>query len=732
MAEQEAQEAKQKIADLLAELQGVKTAKIAADKRVMELEIEAEALQGEVTSLTEDVQESRRTLEYRVSECREAARQELGRAHECEIGTHEELQRVLSERLADREQTIADLRDQLNNVGDARVVPGRPLKLPALPAFQGGDKAEEGAYKQWLEKLGKYAELQHLSARDKLLQFELHLAGKAESIYAVLPPEEKETFEKASQALGKRVQPAKREALSSAQLLRRRQKLGESVDDFVRDFERLFEESYGHRADVDAAFKGVLKRDVFVQGLLLKWQEKVLPSAKTFADALHQARTAEEQERQLGLMHHGGVAAGKKDGVLRAQPGKQARGDKPNTAEQQSPQTGSSYLSRIQCYKCHGSGHFARQCPLAKKHASEASGGGGTSSGTSSTVRADEPENPSDQCQRLQREWVDAEFSRLAEVYTQGASVDTVSGALGPLYYATVSIAGSSVDALVDPGSSATIMSFDLFRMVGKGAGIPREAMRKPEITLRDYSRRPIPIFAVVDLEFEWQGNQLTAPVYLKSDQGPKGEPCLLGTNVVIPLGLMVPGPGVRPQKVGAGDTGTVRLVSAQRVPSRCGVVVDAIIEGCCKGPVMVEPVVGSSGIELECMVVEADSSGKVSLVITNPSPEVVQLDTGQCLGSVQAFCEWSSESACGYASEASECADVCSVAMSADADLEPAAACKRKEKLSRILGLGDEWEGVRQQVLEAHDVFALDEGERGDTGKTLHIHWANRSRFIC
>ena len=59
--------------------------------------------------------------------------------------------------------------------------------------------------------------------------------------------------------------------------------------------------------------------------------------------------------------------------------------------------------------------------------------------------------------------------------------------------------------------------------------------------------------------------------------------------------------------------------------------IVDAIIEGCCKGPVMVEPVVGSSGIELERTVVEADGSGKVSLVITNPSPEVVQLDTGFC-----------------------------------------------------------------------------------------------------
>ena len=49
----------------------------------------------------------------------------------------------------------------------------------------------------------------------------------------------------------------------------------------------------GHRVDIDVTFKGALKRDIFVHWLLLKWQEKVLLSAKTFADALHQARTAE-------------------------------------------------------------------------------------------------------------------------------------------------------------------------------------------------------------------------------------------------------------------------------------------------------------------------------------------------------------------------------------------------------------------------------------------------------
>ncbi len=68
----------------------------------------------------------------------------------------------------------------------------------------------------------------------------------------------------------------------------------------MKEFGRLFEDGYGHRPDVDSAFKSVLKRDLFVQGLLLKWQEKVLPTTTTFADALHLVQAAEEQERQLG------------------------------------------------------------------------------------------------------------------------------------------------------------------------------------------------------------------------------------------------------------------------------------------------------------------------------------------------------------------------------------------------------------------------------------------------
>jgi len=96
---------------------------------------------------------------------------------------------------------------------------------------------------------------------------------------------------------------------------------------------------------------------------------------------------------------------------------------------------------------------------------------------------------------------------------------------------------------MVDPGSSATNMSFELFKKVGKAAGIPKSSLQIPKVILHDYSQRPIPISA--ESLIGRVTKQITAPVYICSDIGLQGEPFLLGTNVVIPLGLMVPGNGV-------------------------------------------------------------------------------------------------------------------------------------------------------------------------------------------
>ena len=162
--------------------------------------------------------------------------------------------------------------------------------------------------------------------------------------------------------------------------------------------------------------------------------------------------------------------------------------DKSPHVEQSSLPANTQDKSRIQCYKCHAWGHTVRECPL-KKSATEASGSGLAGSGSSSTVTVDEAEEPSGQCQRLQQAWVDGEFQRLSEVYSSGATVDAVEGALGPLFYSTVEIAGTPVNALVDSGLSATILSFELFRTIGNKAGISCIAMQKLMVTLRDYIR---------------------------------------------------------------------------------------------------------------------------------------------------------------------------------------------------------------------------------------------------
>ena len=202
----------------------------------------------------------------------------------------------------------------------------------------------------------RHAELEKWTEREKLLQLELYLSGRAEQLYEVLPAEEKTSFSKAVEALGHRLRPVKSEALLSAQLIRRKQRPTESVDEYAHNSEALFEQSYGRRVGMDEPSKVMLKRDLFVQGLLLKWQEKVVPSAATFGDALHCARLAEEHARQISEIH--------KDRGDKAFPKKQspAGSSEKELVVDPPPKTPSRG-----CFKCGSQRHRARECPQRKQ-----------------------------------------------------------------------------------------------------------------------------------------------------------------------------------------------------------------------------------------------------------------------------------------------------------------------------------------------------------------------------
>ena len=166
-------------------------------------------------------------------------------------------------------------------------------------------------------------------------------------------------------------------------------------------------------------------------------------------------------------------------------------------------------------------------------------------------------------------------------------------------------------------------------------------------MVLRDYSQRPVPIGACVDLELEWQGKSVTTTVYLRSDLGIQEEPCLLGTNVVIPLGLMVPGVGIEPHggdsMVKGMTSPMVQLVQAKRVPGCSAIFLKARMdtEILLGGAVVFEPSrnwLEDTGLYMEDSVLTTDAQGYVHVLLQNPTASTKQISTGAVVGKAEEF----------------------------------------------------------------------------------------------
>ena len=97
----------------------------------------------------------------------------------------------------------------------------RKLTLPSLLQFSGSNDQDGDAFDQWVRKLSRYAELESWTDRQKLLQLELHLVGRIEQKYELLPSEPRNTFMRAVKSLRQRLHPVQNEALLSAQIMKR-------------------------------------------------------------------------------------------------------------------------------------------------------------------------------------------------------------------------------------------------------------------------------------------------------------------------------------------------------------------------------------------------------------------------------------------------------------------------------------------------------------------------------
>ncbi len=138
-----------------------------------------------------------------------------------------------------------------------------------------------------------------------------------------------------------------------------------------------------------------------------------------------------------------------------------------------------------------------------------------------------------------------------------------MNGTVGWLAYATVKLAGVPTEAMLDTGSSVSLMSQSLFFKVGKAAKIPVEAIQHPDVPLKDFSQNHIPVTGRVEIKVEARGKSIVIPIYILPGAEP---PCLLGLSAVQELGLMT----LSPEVVLKGDaeqkkpTAVAQLIQAQ------------------------------------------------------------------------------------------------------------------------------------------------------------------------
>ena len=388
-------------------------------------------------------------------------------------------------------------------------------------------------------------------------------------------------------------------------------------------------------------------------------------------------------------------------------------------------------------------------CPLCQQP-SEAPGRSGiNSTAINSMVTAvsgqccPSDESLEERCRRLREEWVAAEHQKKSGDFQAYAGVDKVTGALGPLFYARVAIKGMPIEGLIDPGSSATFISYSLFREIGKRAKLSSRALELPTLTLRDYSQNPIPIGAQVSLTFQWHDRVVTTPVHTRSDAVPIAEPCLLGTNVVIPLGLMMLDEGVESRggtEVSANSTpvsvtqATVCLVGTQRIPGRCAKMVTVESgEGFPTGvPVVFEPNpkwMKETGLEVESSLVELNAQRQMELVLHNPSGEPLLAAPEVSVGNLLLVAELVTESA--PVESAASAPDV-RVTVSVVRGLRPHSddILRRQDKLIQMVDVcsetctGAEAASLTACLRASHDTFAVDKTELGEVVTIQHqIH---------
>ena len=478
-------------------------------------------------------------------------------------------------------------------------------------------------------------------------------------------------------------------------------------------------------------------------------------TSETFQELYDRARTQEQHEKQYTAASV--TVHGEKKSEKPAQPkqtrfakpphSKEQPGSSPNAKQkddsepraERSPSASGGYSLRAYCHRCGHKGHLARNCRNPRlKH--EAPGRNDNSKAAAvKTIEAESEFTEAQLEEMLARCRLRNERDHLGDAYANTCTVTTESQesnpVVGPTLFLDLEIEGVPVEAVMDCGSPATIISRRMLHEIARNlrrTGKPLPEMSKPSIKVygKDGKRGGHELVCTAQLEVNIQADEKRAcvPVIVQpdSEQG-----CLLGTNTTSLLGLQFLRANNKPLRTGTESKESVtrvRLVRTISVPSQASKIVKAEIESINrKGEDCIFEldlnVVASSGLSIPETVLTIGKKGRVYIPLQNMQDTRVKLCRGAELGVIEPFVATSPSDHATCMSEESQLVESSCAKVMVDKKFDD----ERNRKLLGALKLnhGDltnkQFNSLKTLILGASDVFALDNSELGGTNLVKH-----------
>ena len=522
----------------------------------------------------------------------------------------------------------------------------------------------------------------------------------------------------------------------------------EKTGDFIRHLERLFKVAFGHDN------LSVETRNAFLYGQLqegLRYRLMEAPDVSGAPDyqALCLAAKAEEKclaeltKRRQYIRELRRNHSTSSDSTLQPFEGKKTDGDTKTTRGWGAGGGGGQGVKQKatgRCWTCDKPGHKASECK------SKPRGGGNNQPPRTNQVQTSEgkDEQPgagtttdttqsTDPLRYLLPDSDEEGVIRVAEVRmkAKGSRPQLVR----------VEISGVPLDGVVDTGADITIVGAEAFKRIATVAKLHRRDFKQPDKTPRTHDQKTFHIDGRVDLDITFQECTMKTPVYVKMDAK---EQLLLSEGVCRQLGIVTyhgavsPGQGEAEGVAGDGAGGevyvpTVQVTLVQTVKLKPGgeAVVGVRLVSCDGGlslksvdqdgdglpPMLLESdqqLQDTTGVKMSSSLVQPTADGFARVLLTNQLTLTHRLMEGTEIGYATLV-----EVMETYSSENADQARVRTVTSDGTED-----QARRKELITLLspeLRAVPEEERTRLEMLlrKYHNVFSLEDGERGETDMT-------------